>query len=159
MFIDNYKILDVNSDASIEEIRFAFKKQAMKWHPDKNLNIDTTIQMQEINEAKLILLDDEARARYDVEYLKFQDFIIKKNQNFDGFETNSKYQEYTFEDDLLEKWIRNAKKQAAEIVKQSLEDFKGVSIAASKGCFEGVYTLVIFVFIINLLALLIYFFI
>ncbi|MBW1618159.1 J domain-containing protein [Empedobacter falsenii] len=155
MFVDYYKVLEVNSDATNDQIKIAFKKQALKWHPDKNQTIDTTIQMQEINEAKLILLDNEARARYDIEYLKFQNF-----KNVHSFETDdNKYQGYTVEDDLLEKWINNAKKQASDIVKQSLEDFKGVSIAASKGCLEGVYSLIVFVIIINLLALLIYFFI
>ena len=71
MFQDYYQILEIEFGANSEQIKSAFKKQAMKWHPDKNLDKDTTEIMQAINEAKLILLDPEARAKYDKEYLKF----------------------------------------------------------------------------------------
>ena len=75
MFVDYYAILEIEASASAEEVKSAFKKQALKWHPDRNSNIDTTKRMQQINEAYLILKDSEARTRYDVEYniyLKFQ---------------------------------------------------------------------------------------
>ena len=61
MFIDYYELLEIDSSASPVDIKSAFKKQALKWHPDKNPGIDTTEMMQRINEAYLILKDEEAR--------------------------------------------------------------------------------------------------
>lgn len=85
MFIDYYSILEVDKESSFEEIKSAFRKQCIKWHPDKNLGKDTTEKMQLINEAYLILKDSEARAKYDIEweayhaYLKIKTFTkIKK---------------------------------------------------------------------------------
>ena len=68
MFRDYYAILEIKQNANQEEIKAAFKRQALKWHPDRNQGTDTTSKMQAINEAKLILLDTEARMKYDIEY-------------------------------------------------------------------------------------------
>ena len=57
MFRDYYAILVISQSASRVEIKSAYKKQAIKWHPDKNQGVDTTQRMQEINEAYLILND------------------------------------------------------------------------------------------------------
>ena len=67
LFIDYYEILNVNFDSSKDDIKHSFKKLAIKWHPDKNLGSDTTLKMQDLNEAYLILKDNEARQRYNVE--------------------------------------------------------------------------------------------
>ena len=72
MFRDYYAILAIDQNANQEEIKSAFKRQALKWHPDKNPGIDTTSKMQLINEAKLILLDRDARGKYDVEYNRYK---------------------------------------------------------------------------------------
>ena len=52
----------------------------MRWHPDRNPGIDTNPQMQLINEAKLILLDEEARAKYDLQYSRFKQHQTEKEQ-------------------------------------------------------------------------------
>jgi DnaJ-class molecular chaperone len=68
MAIKNYyAILGISPTASIDEIKMAFKKLAIQWHPDKNPNRDTTSQMQEINEAYLVLKSDN-RKIYDEAY-------------------------------------------------------------------------------------------
>jgi DnaJ-class molecular chaperone len=71
MAIKNYyAILGISHSANSEEIRSAFKKLAIQWHPDKNLSRDTKSQMQEINEAYLVL-KSENRKRYDLVYHQY----------------------------------------------------------------------------------------
>ncbi|QTV04854.1 J domain-containing protein [Faecalibacter bovis] len=168
MFKDYYKILEININASDDEIKHAYKRLAKKWHPDLNQNIDTTQQMQDINEAKLILLDKEAREKYDIEYKSFYEYVNKKEKaNFDNQSetynqdnyTKSSYEryqkEYEIKDDILKKWMNNAQEQAIEIVKQALRDVKGVSVAASKGCLTGITNAIIFIIAMFILGLII----
>lgn len=60
-----YELLDVERTATQKEIEKAYKKQALKWHPDKNQNTDTTEKFQEIIEAYNILNNPNDRAWYD----------------------------------------------------------------------------------------------
>ncbi len=65
-YIDYYKILGVNKDASQEAIKKAYKKLARKHHPDLNPNDpDAQRRFQEINEANEVLSDPEKRKKYD----------------------------------------------------------------------------------------------
>ncbi len=64
-FKDYYAILKVRVDATNTEIRAAYLQRCKEWHPDKHPNGDTTKIMQDINEAKNVLLDPIKRAQYD----------------------------------------------------------------------------------------------
>ena len=120
MFVDYYGILEINFDATQKEINAAYKKQALKWHPDRNIDIDTNLRMQQINEAHLILKDIEGRERYDIEYKRYKD----QQRAF----TNT-YEDNTYEvfDQTLNKWILNARKQAVKLAKQTVDDILGMS--------------------------------
>lgn len=63
---DYYQILGVDKKASQAEIKKAYRKLAMKFHPDKNLG-DATAEnkFKEINEANEVLSDVDKRAKYD----------------------------------------------------------------------------------------------
>lgn len=66
--MDNYyEILGVSKDASKDEIKKAYKKLALKWHPDKNMSDPKKAEemFKKINEAYSVLDDDEKRAKYD----------------------------------------------------------------------------------------------
>lgn len=63
---DYYSILDVNKNATAEEIRKAYYKISLKYHPDKNTSPEAEIKMKEINEAYKILSDTALRKRYDL---------------------------------------------------------------------------------------------
>eukprot|EP00959_Pyramimonas_sp_CCMP1952_P303629 6353962-Pyramimonas_sp.AAC.2 len=90
---DYYQILDVREDASDTEIRTAYLKLALKWHPDKHHGDDSAgNRFQDIGEAYHVLIDPVQRAEYDSvaeynvdhfeleEYLRrFQAFILTSN--------------------------------------------------------------------------------
>jgi molecular chaperone DnaJ len=63
---DYYEVLGVNRDASEEEIKKAYRRLAMKWHPDRNPdNPKAEEHFKEANEAYEILMVAEKRAAYD----------------------------------------------------------------------------------------------
>lgn len=62
---DYYEILGVPRDASEKEIRDAYHKLAMKWHPDRNKSSDAEQRFKEIARAYAILKDPKKRAQYD----------------------------------------------------------------------------------------------
>ncbi len=63
---DYYKILGVSENATQEEIKQAYKKLAMKYHPDRNPgDKQAEEKFKEINEAYSVLSDPEKRKQYD----------------------------------------------------------------------------------------------
>ncbi|GLJ17205.1 hypothetical protein SUGI_0297960 [Cryptomeria japonica] len=65
-----YSLLNVRKNSSAHEIRSAYKKQALKWHPDKwladpSLSEKAKLRFQQIREAYSVLSDDMKRALYD----------------------------------------------------------------------------------------------
>lgn len=63
---DYYDILGVNKKSSDEEIKRAYRKMAMKYHPDRNPNKkEAEERFKEINEAYAVLSDKEKRKQYD----------------------------------------------------------------------------------------------
>ena len=63
---DYYAVLGLEKGASDDEIKRAFRKLAIKYHPDKNQgNKEAEEKFKDINEAYQILSDPEKKARYD----------------------------------------------------------------------------------------------
>ena len=65
---DYYKILGIKKDASDGEIKKAYRKLALKWHPDKNPNNreEAEEKFKKINEAYSVLSDKNKRRQYDM---------------------------------------------------------------------------------------------
>lgn len=164
MFKDYYSILEISQSATQADIKIAFKTQAIKWHPDKNIGIDTTTKMQEINEAYLILKDSDARRRYDIEYTNFKEF--KKQEQYNRAENKYKKEEKTYskstsseykvKDETLEKWMRNARKQAVDLAKQTLKEIGELSLEATKQAGAKMFQMLIFYSISGFIIMLLF---
>ncbi|CAE7216008.1 dnaJ [Symbiodinium sp. CCMP2592] len=67
---DYYKVLGISRDADADAIRKAYKKLALKWHPDKNDGDAAAAEkFKELAEAFTVLSDAEQRKSYDQELL------------------------------------------------------------------------------------------
>jgi molecular chaperone DnaJ len=65
---DYYETLGVSKSASAEELKKAYRKKALEWHPDTHKGADKEVaekRFKEINEAYQVLSDSQKRAAYD----------------------------------------------------------------------------------------------
>ncbi|MDQ6724103.1 MAG: DnaJ domain-containing protein, partial [Thermoproteota archaeon] len=62
---DYYEILNVQRAAPKDEIKSAYRKLALKYHPDRNKSSEAEEKFKEISEAYAVLSDQEKRKHYD----------------------------------------------------------------------------------------------
>lgn len=62
---DYYEILGIGKKASADEIKSAYRKLAMQYHPDRNKSTDAEEKFKEISEAYAVLADQSKRQQYD----------------------------------------------------------------------------------------------
>ncbi len=62
---DYYEVLGVSKNASKDEIKDAYRKLAMQYHPDRNKAADAEDKFKEVSEAYAVLSDDQKRRQYD----------------------------------------------------------------------------------------------
>ena len=139
MFKDYYAILEIQPPTSEQEIKSAYRKQCLKWHPDKNPDKDTTPIIQNIIEAYIFLKDEEGRRRYDQTYSKFKNETQSNNEFQKSSEdkkeekTHQEYEyQYEFSDEILKKWMSNAKEQAKKMKADVIDEFKGATVEGGK---------------------------
>ncbi len=95
-FIDYYKILEIDKNASADQIKKAYRKLARKLHPDLNPNDkEAQKKFQQINEANEVLSDPEKRKKYDQygkDWQHAEHFEqAKQNQSRQGFNAGQNF--------------------------------------------------------------------
>ena len=77
---DYYKVLGIVRDATKKDIREAYKKLALKYHPDHNKSPEAYTNFQDINQANEILSDETKRKLYDRWFLRYTNVSGSKSE-------------------------------------------------------------------------------
>ncbi|CAL4319232.1 molecular chaperone DnaJ [Buchnera aphidicola] len=133
---DYYKILNIPKSANDREIKKAYKKLAMQYHPDRNPdNKNAENKFKEIKEAYEVLIDSQKRSAYDqYGHSAFEQGGYSNNTSFDGnFSSNTDFSDI-FGDvfgDIFGSNKKNKPKKGSDLqynIEISLEEsVKGVS--------------------------------
>ncbi|MDN5201980.1 DnaJ domain-containing protein [Fulvivirgaceae bacterium BMA10] len=75
---DYYKILEIRSGASHDEVKKAYRRLAVRYHPDKNKYEGANALFNEINEAYQVLGDAKKRAAYDESIVALSAFVYSQ---------------------------------------------------------------------------------
>lgn len=142
MFPNYYKRLGLTSNATREEIKKAYRKLALEFHPDVSKSPDAHERFIEINEAYLILYDIEARAKYDIEYDQYfaqQQAYSSDNENKESTKQGKSQSEQTysrkgntFSDENLNDWSQKARQQGENYAKMAFEEFSNLVLGFVK---------------------------
>ncbi|MCQ2275733.1 MAG: DnaJ domain-containing protein [Bacteroidales bacterium] len=140
MFKDYYKILNITCPSSADEIKTAYRQQAMRWHPDRNQGRDTTSEMQEVVEAYYVLGNPERKARYDAEYRLYQAAHIQRTASSD----------YQVHDQYVRQDMASARQEASDYMREFLDSLKQNGKIAAQGAWEELkkWLFILLVFII-----------
>ena len=84
-----YDILNINKNATQDEIKKAYHKLALKYHPDKNKDIDAEKKFKEISNAYEILSNESKKSSYDNPYDIYKHANFNIDKIFSCFNINS----------------------------------------------------------------------
>jgi DnaJ-class molecular chaperone len=107
---DYYKILDIDYNSSLLEIKTAFRNAALIWHPDKNNSVYAKEKFIEVYEAYKILINPEKKSLYDE--ILFEHLSNENELNENKQDVFSKYKKINYR--KLEDWINEIRNMARE---------------------------------------------
>jgi curved DNA-binding protein len=94
---DYYKILGVTKSASPDDIKKAYRKLAMKYHPDRNKsNKEAEEKFKEISEAYAVLSDSEKKKQYDMFGAEGFQQRYSQDDIFSSFDFSNIFKEFGF---------------------------------------------------------------
>ena len=128
MEFDYYEVLEISRDASIEEIKKAYRKLAMKYHPDRNSwDKESEKKFKQINEAYSCLSDETKKKQYDM-------FWKAWTSGFWGFWWWFS-QEWVDLWDIFEQffwwWFSNSRKKSSSFAWENLEKIINIDLKTS----------------------------
>lgn len=145
-----YAILGISRTATLSEIKTAYRKLAMQYHPDVNRESNAHEKFIEINEAYEILCDASKRAVYDELY----DAAYAKKNNSASTGTYNSSQKAKYE-----QWQQDANRKAEEYSSMTLNDFKFKVLDKLVKIYDAAISTLRLLFIIGFVALIFSFFI
>ncbi|KAL1927712.1 hypothetical protein VTP01DRAFT_3533 [Rhizomucor pusillus] len=95
--MDLYKVLGLSSDATEDDIKRAYRKLALKYHPDKNKGPDTTEKFRNISHAYEILSNPEKRRMYDTEEATSQPGTDARYESTSSLQAKDPFYGFTFQ--------------------------------------------------------------
>ncbi|XP_059381831.1 dnaJ homolog subfamily B member 5-like [Carassius carassius] len=114
--VDYYSVLGVSSESNEEEIRRAYKRLALRYHPDKNPDADAEDKFKQIAQAYDVLTDPEKRSVYDQQGLT-KGGVVPAGNKSDPSHSSSKADAHSWrvffnfeldsDDDLFNPFLRN----------------------------------------------------
>jgi hypothetical protein len=109
---DYYKILEIEFGADISSVKKAFRRLALRYHPDKNKAPDASTKFIEITEAYEVLNNDIKKNQYDNLYSSYFRTQGQKTENKEDIKTEK-----------TQEWTNYGKKKAAEYASMKYDDF------------------------------------
>lgn len=133
-FINYYKVLQVDSEAETDIIMSAYKRLALKYHPDFNKAPDAEEKMKLLNEAKRILTNPQERRKFDEQF-------ARNSQPPQQAQSTPSYTQETVEEDVWDdRAIRNLAVLVLNFIQASLKESKWRIAREKLYAFEGLGT-------------------
>ncbi|KAK9161674.1 hypothetical protein Syun_008015 [Stephania yunnanensis] len=119
-----YSVLGIRRDASFYDIRNAYRKLALKWHPDRwtknpTVAVEAKRRFQQVQEAYSVLSDKEKKSMYDA---GFYDPFEEEDEGFCGF---------------MQEMLAMMEKVGSGPQEDSFEDLQRMFVEMASGCSGG----------------------